>query len=104
MSTPPNPIENRNDRLAAQVVKALEGRHFEAYYCKTGAEAVAQILTLIPEKESVTWDGSMTLEAIGLTKRLYGVTELKCSIISWPLRSRLLFHMKNSLQNSPYDR
>jgi len=104
MQTPPNPLEQRNELLAVRVIEALESRHFEAYYCKTGVDAVSRILALIPEKESVTWDGSMTLEAIGLTKRLYGVTELKCSIISWPLRSRLLFHMKNSLQNSPYDR
>ncbi len=73
MSTPASlsPIEQRNDLLAAKVVKALESRHFEAFYCKTGSEAVEKALSLIPEKESVSWGGSMTLEAIGLTKRLH---------------------------------
>ena len=71
MQTSPNPMEQRNDLLAARVVKALESRHFEAYYRKTGAEAVAQVLAIIPEKESVTWGGSVTLETIGLTKRLH---------------------------------
>ena len=65
------PLENRNDLLAARVVKSLQNRHFEAYYCKTSEEAVEKALSLLPEKESVTWGGSMTLEAIGLTKRLH---------------------------------
>jgi L-lactate utilization protein LutB len=71
MQTSPNPLELRNDLLAARVVKALESRHFEAYYCKTGAEAVGQVLALIPERESVSWGGSVTLESIGLTGRLH---------------------------------
>jgi len=73
MQTPleKNPIVQRNELLAAGVVQALQIRHFEAYYCKTGEEAVAQALALIPERESVSWGGSVTLEAIGLTRRLH---------------------------------
>lgn len=67
----PTPLEKRDDLLADKVVKSLQDRHFEAYYCKTGDEAVAKVLSLITEKESVTWGGSMTLETIGLTKRLH---------------------------------
>ena len=66
-----NPLEQRNERLAVGVVRALESRHFEAYFCKTGEEALARVLALIPERESVSWGGSVTLEAIGLTKRLH---------------------------------
>ncbi len=64
-------IDKRNDLLGEKVVKALAGRHFEAFYCKTGADAVEKVCSLIPTKESVSWGGSMTLEAIGLTKRLH---------------------------------
>ena len=71
MQTPPNPIEQRNELLAVRVIEALESRHFEAYYCKTGMEAVDKVLALIPERESVSWGGSVTLEAIGLTRRLH---------------------------------
>jgi len=65
------PMEQRNELLAAKVVQALESRHFEAYYCLTGEEAVTQVLALIPEGESVSWGGSVTLETIGLTRRLH---------------------------------
>ena len=71
MYTTPQPIEQRNDLLAVKVVKALENRHFEACYCKTGAEAVEKVLALIPERESVTWGGSVTLETLGLFQRLH---------------------------------
>ena len=50
MQTPPiNPMEQRNALLAARVVQALESRHFEAYFCKTGEEAVAKVFALMPE-------------------------------------------------------
>ena len=42
-------MEQRNALLAARVVQALESRHFEAYFCKTGEEAVAKVLALMPE-------------------------------------------------------
>ncbi len=71
MSETGTPIERRNDLLGAKVVKSLGSRHFEAYYCKTGEEAVAKILSLIPKKESVSWGGSLTLETLGLPRKLH---------------------------------
>jgi len=71
MQTPINPIEQRNELLAAGIIRALESRHFEAYYCKTCEGAVTQVLALIPEGESISWGGSVTLETIGLTRRLH---------------------------------
>ena len=67
MSTP---LEIRNERLAQKMIKNLERRHFEAYYCKTSAEAVERALGLMPEGSSVTWGGSMSIRDIGLTRRL----------------------------------
>ena len=55
------------DLLAPRLMKALESRHFEAYYCRTGAEAKEQALNLMPKGSSVTWGGSLTIREIGLT-------------------------------------
>lgn len=60
------PEQTRNDKLGAQIVKALEARHFEAYYCASKEEATKQILSLIPKSDTVAWGGSMTMEALGI--------------------------------------
>ncbi|ONI41875.1 hypothetical protein AN639_11295 [Candidatus Epulonipiscium fishelsonii] len=60
------PKYKRYDLLGPTVVKALEKRHFEAYYCKTKEEAKEQVLSLIPETDVVSWGGSMTLSAVGI--------------------------------------
>ena len=62
------PQEKRKELLSATLVKNLEKRHFEAYYCPTAAEAIEKALSLIPEGSSVTWGGSMTIRDMGLTK------------------------------------
>jgi L-lactate utilization protein LutB len=64
------PQERRNDLLAAKVVKNLTQRHFDAHYCKTATEAAERILSLIPADDTVSWGGSMTLQALGVIERL----------------------------------
>ena len=65
------PTEQRNDLLAAKVVKSLKNRHFDAYYCKTSDEAAQLVLSLIPEGESVSWGGSQTVQHLGLPEKLH---------------------------------
>ena len=62
------PQEKRKELLSTTLVKNLEKRHFEAYYCPTAAEAIEKALSLMPEGSSVTWGGSMTIRDMGLTK------------------------------------
>ena len=62
------PMEKRKELLGATLVKNLERRHFEAYYCPTAAEAIKKTLSLMPEGSSVSWGGSMTIRDMGLTK------------------------------------
>ena len=62
------PQEKRKELLSATLVKNLEKRHFEAYYCPTAAEAVEKALSMMPAGSSVTWGGSMTIRDMGLTK------------------------------------
>lgn len=59
-------FSKRCDLLAPKIVKALQSRNFEVYYCKTKEEALKQALSLIPEDSSVSWGGSVTLKEIGL--------------------------------------
>ena len=52
--------------LSASILKKLEKRGMEAYYCASKGNAVKMILDLIPEHSCVTWGGSMTLEESGI--------------------------------------
>lgn len=72
-------IKARNRLLASKVIKNLQNRKFESYYCDNAIEAVEKALSLIPEQSSVSWGGSVTLEEIGLLNRVrqgsYTVTD-----------------------------
>ena len=48
------------------LVKNLQSRHFEAYYCDSREEALKKALELIPEGASVGWGGALSAEQIGL--------------------------------------
>ena len=54
------------EKRGAILVKNLQSRHFEAYYCPDQASALAKALELIPEGASVGWGGAMTARQIGL--------------------------------------
>ena len=66
-----NSFPNWSDKLAPKMIKALESRKFDAYYCKTAEEAKEQALKLIPKGNSVTWGGSLTIREIGLVDAVY---------------------------------
>ena len=65
------PIEQRNELLANKVIKSLNTRHIEGYYCATSADAIKKVLTLIPQGSSISWGGSMTIRDMGLTDALF---------------------------------
>lgn len=48
------------------LVKNLQNRHFEAYYCQTKEEALSKALELIPKGASVGWGGALSAQQIGL--------------------------------------
>ena len=64
------PNEQRNERLGAKMVKAMQQRHFDAYYCATASEAKAKVNELIPDRASVTWGGTMTVRDMDIPKML----------------------------------
>ena len=63
MATPKELFYEKRGKL---LVKHLQQRHFDAYYCASKKEALAKALELIPEGASVGWGGAMSAEQIGL--------------------------------------
>ena len=63
--------ETRNERLARTLIKNLQRRHMEAFYCPTKEEAVKKVSELIPNGSSITWGGSMTIRDMGLVDSLH---------------------------------
>ena len=54
------------DKRGPILVKNLQSRHFEAYYCADRDAALKKALELIPEGASVGWGGATSAEQIGL--------------------------------------
>lgn len=63
--------KNYYDKRAKVLVKNLQSRQFDAYYCETKEEALAKALELIPKGSSVGWGGAMTAQQIGLLDALH---------------------------------
>lgn len=59
-------IKERNRRLGEKVVEELNKRHFEAYYVDTKKDALNKAIELIPQKDVVSWGGSMSISEAGL--------------------------------------
>ena len=60
------PKEARNERLAKTIIKNLERRHMQGFYCKTAQEVVKKVSELIEDGSSVTWGGTMTVRDLGI--------------------------------------
>lgn len=63
-------LKKRFDLLGPRVVKALESRHFKAYYCSTGAEASDLAESLVPDSHVVSWGGSRTMDELGIIEKM----------------------------------
>lgn len=55
---------------SATIIKNLEKRNMEGYYCDTREEASAKVMSLIKQGDSVGWGGSLTIDEIGVKKLL----------------------------------
>jgi L-lactate utilization protein LutB len=65
-----NAFRERNRLLARRLVKNLQERKFDAWYCETASDAVEKAVSLIPESDSVSGGGSVTIREIGLLDRV----------------------------------
>jgi len=64
------PKDKRNELLAQKMIKNLNRRHFDAYYCRGREEILEKVTELIPEGSSVTWGGTMTVRDLGIPAML----------------------------------
>ncbi len=63
MSTPKDMYYEKRGNI---LVKNLQSRHFEAYYCASREAALKKALELIPKGASVGWGGATSAKQIGL--------------------------------------
>lgn len=66
-----DPKELYYEKRGKILVKNLQSRHFDAYYCANKEEALKKALELIPEGASVGWGGALSAEQIGLMEALH---------------------------------
>lgn len=58
------------EKQAETVIKALQKRGMDGYYCPDSKSAVEKVLSLIPEGATVTWGGSESITECGLLDAL----------------------------------
>lgn len=64
------PKQTYYENIASTIIKNLEKRQMEGYYCPDSASAVQKALELMPKGSSIGWGGSMTLTETGLMDAL----------------------------------
>ncbi|MDO5155139.1 MAG: lactate utilization protein [Eubacteriales bacterium] len=60
------PKKQYYENVAKTIIKNLEKRQMEGYYCEDGQSAVKKVLELMPKGSSIGWGGSMTLTELGV--------------------------------------
>ena len=60
------PLRERDEKLAERMIKNLQPRNIEAFYCPTAEEAVKKVSSLIDDGNSVTLDGFETICNMGI--------------------------------------
>lgn len=59
-------VKQSNANAAATIIKGLQKRNMEGYFCETKEEAVEKALSLMPEGSVISWGGSMSIGECGL--------------------------------------
>lgn len=63
-------IKAANKLKIDTVIKNLEKRGIQGYYCETKEEARDLVLSMIPDNVVVSWGGSVTVNALGVKEKL----------------------------------
>ena len=58
------------DKSGPIVAENLNKRRFEAYYCSSAEEAKEKVMELIPQEDTVSWGGSVTIQELGLKEKI----------------------------------
>jgi len=68
---------NWNEKIARQIIENLEKRRMDGSYAATAAQALEEVLTMIPRGATVFRCGSITTTSMGLWKRIAALPEVK---------------------------
>ena len=64
------PVQKYNRLLAERTIEGLRKRNMDGFYAETKEEAIKLALSLIPEKSTVSWGGSATLNETRILNEL----------------------------------
>ena len=65
-----DPKKEMYSKRGSVLVKNLQKRHFQAFYCEDRASALQKAMELIPDGVTVGWGGAMSAQQIGLMDAL----------------------------------
>lgn len=65
-------IKQANANAAATIIKGLQKRNMEGYFCETSKDAVEKALSLMPEGSVISWGGSTSISQCGLMDAIKG--------------------------------
>ena len=65
-------IYQRYKNMSEGMIKALKKRGYDAYFCENKEQAKDKVLSLIPERATVSWGGTLTMEEIGVLDAVRG--------------------------------
>ena len=82
------------ENVANTIIKNLEKRQMEGFYCPDCESAGKKALELMPEGASIGWGGSMTLNEMGLMDAIR--KKSFCSLHHLPFQKTTLTHNQNS--------
>ncbi len=63
-------VKNAYKVQGATIVKNLQKRNMEGFYCETKEEALEKVMSLIRQDSVVSWGGTFTIEEIGVKDAL----------------------------------
>ena len=58
------------EKTAKTIIKELEKRNIDGYFCESSEKAVELVLALLPKNASIGWGGSETIKECGLMDAL----------------------------------
>ncbi len=65
------PTKKYYEKRAQILIRNLQSRQFDAFYCETGEQALEKALELIPKGSVVGWGGAISAQQIGLLDAMH---------------------------------
>lgn len=67
-----NFVQQAREKQASGIIKALNKRNMNGYYCQTKQQALELALSLMPQGSKIAWGGSKSIEECSIPQTLLG--------------------------------